>query len=212
MLRYSLLLLCLAMPLQSATLPVQRLDQHAASGRVRAEMVETAQGCTTVTLRYRQQVLHSQGCYVLSGPDAYWADLDFDHHADLWLRGCTDGQCRSIRSEVWRFQPSRQRLQYDAALSALPNLRLAQNEHRLESGIDNAGCAGQAFHYERYWLPNGILRPLSRRIQECLADGRIRYQEHAWQDGRWVTTLSREGAPSEAEEAARRSGGLHTLP
>lgn len=212
MLRYCLLLSCFALPLQAAPLAVNRLDQHPASGPVRASTTQTAQGCATVTLHFRQQVLHSQGCYVLPGPEAYWADLDFDHHADLWLRGCTDSQCRSVRSEVWRFQPERQRLQFDTTLSALPNLRLAQNEHRLESGIDNAGCAGQAFHYERFWWQDGHLQPLSRRVQACMADGSIQYHEYVWQQGHWKATLSRAGEPSEAEASARRSGGLRTLP
>lgn len=136
-------------------------------------------------------------------PEIVLADLNFDGFADLWVIGCTSGQCRATQSEVWLYDRTKHTYLFNTVLSKLPNLEIDSATQIIKSGISNMGCAAQAFYHETYRWIGKELQLATRREQDC-GPNEIIYREYVVENGvrRMITEV--EGTPDEAEYKRRQ--------
>ncbi|MCB6184877.1 hypothetical protein LIN78_15115 [Leeia sp. TBRC 13508] len=157
-----------------------------------------------VKLRIGKHSLTSQFTYQ-QPPEIKGVDLNFDEWTDIWITGCTDGQCRNRVSDVWLYSPKSKTFVYHTQLSSMSNLSVSATQQLLQSGIDNAGCAGMNFYYDVYQWERGALLAIHHREQSCEETGLL-YREYSIRHGMKGLIYTEHGGEDEETQQKRRFG------
>ncbi len=152
----------------------------------------------------------SKGKTIFNGmPNVLLVDLNFDGYADLWVNGCTTGQCRTLESDAWLYDSASKKYKLNQVLSALPDLNIDIQKQVIVSGVANTGCAGMSFYLETFRWQNKKLTKQYRCEQQCTADSRVHYFEYKLKNG--VMAKVRDEIINDPESANRRNLDLDLL-